>query len=142
MTTQPASRALFLAPLPQAAPERTRPNATEGLDRSSAFAATYDAGASHVPPFQILDVDDAGSDAANLAGKAPPTFNAAIPSAADSGPPTPLQASTFLAQQFTQEGLSEGVYIDPHPAGIAAYRDVLNAVAIHNNGAAGVDLHV
>ncbi|HEY6335086.1 MAG TPA: hypothetical protein VI113_04295, partial [Alphaproteobacteria bacterium] len=78
---------------------------------------------------------------------ASPAFGAAISDAAQSGQASsgqapPPAASTFLAQQFTQESLSDGIYIDPHPAGISAYRDVLNAVAIHNNNTTGVDLHV
>ena len=37
--------------------------------------------------------------------------------------------SAYFAQHVAQEVLSEGLYIDPHPAGIAAYHDVLAALA-------------
>jgi hypothetical protein len=147
LATQPATRAFFLAPPLQAAPGRTRPNLPDGFDRPSAFAAASDAGASHVSDFQIIDVHEIGADAAGVGARALPAFGAATSDAAQSGQASsgqvlPPAASTFLAQQFTQESLSDGIYIDPHPAGIAAYRDVLNAVAIHDNTTTGVDLHV
>jgi hypothetical protein len=41
----------------------------------------------------------------------------------------PVAISTYLAQHIAQERLSHGLYLDPHPAGTAAYRDVLLVVA-------------
>jgi hypothetical protein len=48
--------------------------------------------------------------------------------------------STYLAQHIAQEVLPDGLYVDPHPAGIAAYRDVLGVTAAYATAASGFDL--
>jgi len=50
--------------------------------------------------------------------------------------------STYAAQHIAQEVLSPGLYIDPHPAGIAAYRDVLTVIASPPAAAAGLDFRI
>jgi hypothetical protein len=144
LATQPATRSLFLAPPLQAAQGRARPSAPDGFDRSSAFAIASDTGANLAADFQIVDVHDVGADTADTAGvggRRLPAPGATISESTPGGQASPRASSTFLAQQFAQESLSDGIYIDPHPAGIAAYRDVLSAVAVRGDRAAGVDLH-
>lgn len=51
-------------------------------------------------------------------------------------------SNAFFAQHVAQEILPEGLYIDPHPAGIAAYRDVLSAIDAASTATAGLDLQV
>jgi len=51
-------------------------------------------------------------------------------------------ASTYLAQHIAQEVLPDGIYLDPHAAGVSAYRDVLNVVAAYSAPPSGFDLSV
>ena len=56
--------------------------------------------------------------------------------------PPASATTTFLAQQIAQETFSEGLYIDPHPAAIAAYRAAPSARVAFLSADEGVDLAV
>lgn len=49
-------------------------------------------------------------------------------------------SSGYFAQHVAQELLPAGVYLDPHPAGIAAYRGALASLALLEAPASALDL--